>query len=391
MNEKSLTLCFTRNVSLQQWDRQGMFDREVALYRRLVERGWRVSFVTYGDRGDLAYADRLPGIEILCNRWNLRRSVYAAMLPWLHARSLRGCDVVKTNQTFGGDVALRLSRRLGVPLIARCGYMLSDFAKRQHCQDSPEARRFTRLEERLWKAAARVVVTTQAMADEVRLRCPDAAGRVEVIPNYVDTEAFSPHAEPLHEAPDTDLVYVGRIHPQKNLPALLDAVERLPGVTLRLIGAGDASAMLRERPGLTNRVHVHGPAAHADLPAVLRRARVFVLPSHYEGHPKTLIEAMACGMPIVASDVPGISNVIEHEATGVLTQPTHDALAQAITRLLGDDALRTRLGDAVRRVAVESYSLDRIVERETRTLTTALGVPLATCSETAPFSAKKAA
>ena len=371
-----LCLCFTRNVSLQQWERQGMFDREVALYRRLVERGWRVSFVTYGDRSDLDFADRLPGIDILCNRWNLRRSVYAAMLPWLHARSLRGCDVVKTNQTYGGDVALRLAKRLGVPLIARCGYMLSDFAKRQHGEDSVEATRFQRLEARLWKAAARIVVTTQDMADEVTRRCPESVDRTMVIPNYVDTAAFSPAAVEAADASKVDLVYVGRIHPQKNLPVLLDAVERLPGVTLRLIGAGDASEMLKDSVELAKRVLVHGPADHADLPGLLRRAKVFVLPSLYEGHPKTLIEAMACGMPIVASDVPGIAGVVEHEKTGLLASTDASSLASAIERLLRDTQLREQLGDEARREAETKYSLDRIVCDEAAQLERAI----ASCS-----------
>jgi hypothetical protein len=60
-----LVLFFTRGVSLQTWDRVGMFDREVAIYRRLHDRGVQVSFITYGNRLDLNYADRIPGIRIL--------------------------------------------------------------------------------------------------------------------------------------------------------------------------------------------------------------------------------------------------------------------------------------------------------------------------------------
>ena len=77
----SLALFFTSGVSLQVWDRLGMFDREVALYRRLQQQGIEISFVTYGNHRDLAYRDRLPGIRILCNRWNFPRAIYERLIP----------------------------------------------------------------------------------------------------------------------------------------------------------------------------------------------------------------------------------------------------------------------------------------------------------------------
>src|SRR5829696_8131604 len=93
-----------------------MFDREVALYQRLQERGVQVTFVTYGDSRDLKYTERLPGINILCNRWKkLPHPMYERLLPLLHAPFLRRCDIVKTNQTLGSEPALRSARFWGKP------------------------------------------------------------------------------------------------------------------------------------------------------------------------------------------------------------------------------------------------------------------------------------
>ncbi|MFW5681667.1 MAG: glycosyltransferase, partial [Phycisphaeraceae bacterium] len=103
------------------------------------------------------------------------------------------------------------------------------------------------------------------------------------------------------------------------------------------------------------------------------------------------IEAMACGMPIVASDVPGISNVIGHEFTGLLAAPTVDGLAAAIDRLLTDARLRERLSIAARQVAVDRYSLNRIVQREGQILAAASGAPLARPAESVNTPAKQAA
>src|SRR5918997_1955963 len=106
MTNLGLILFFTRGVSLRNWDKWGMFDREVALYQRLQERGVQVSFVTYGDSRDLKYTQRLPGINILCNQWKLPYSVYERLLPLLYAPRLQRCDIVKTIQTPGSEVAL---------------------------------------------------------------------------------------------------------------------------------------------------------------------------------------------------------------------------------------------------------------------------------------------
>ncbi len=176
------------------------------------------------------------------------------------------------------------------------------------------------------------------------------------------------------------MVFVGRDSKQKNLPALLEAAAPESWRVL-LIGTGEADTSAnaaqgqwgREIEGGRARVQRVGQVPHAALPAVLRRGRVYVMASWYEGHPKSLIEAMACGMAVVASDRPGVAEVVQHGVTGLLCEPTPTALRAAIARLLGDPALRERLGRAARVAAVERYSLERIVTLETAVLEEAIG------------------
>ena len=91
---------------------------------------------------------------------------------------------------------------------------------------------------------------------------------------------------------------------------------------------------------------------------------MYLHPSLYEGHPKTLIEAMACGAAVLATDVSGIRQVVRHGQTGWLTATDAAALREGIVTLLGDAALRERLGRQARRFVLEHYALDRIVARE---------------------------
>lgn len=358
-----LALFFTRTVSLKTWAEAGMLEREVALYQRLGDLGTRVSFVTYGDRGDFDYAERLPGIGILCNAWRLPARLYARLLPLLHRRTLPNADVFKTNQTYGADVALRAARRWSKPLIARCGYLHSEFVAREHGADSQQAEDARTLESKVFSAANRVVVTTSAMRETVVTIHGIAPEKVVVVPNYVDTNRFRPSGASPKKRP-RQICFVGRLVPQKNIIALLEAVAGLD-LELLLVGSGplrgEVEAAVRR---LDARVQLLGNLANAELPALIQRCGLFVLPSLYEGHPKALLEAMACGVPVIATDSPGIREVIRHGETGYLCGTSPDAIRDAIEALRSDCALRGRLGVAARKYVVDHFSLDRIAELE---------------------------
>ncbi len=354
-----LALFFTRTISLGTWDRQGILEREIALYTRLAQRGVHTHFITYGDRRDLAFEHRLPGISVHCNRWGLPRRWYRRHLVHLHRRVLSRCHLYKTNQIDGGLAAVAAARRWRRPLIARCGYLWSDFAAEQYGGDSPEAREADRVEREVFAAADRCVVTTAAMADRIAERIPSAAKSIHVIPNYVDTALFRPLENRTEEV---DLLFIGRWSPQKNIPALIEAVRALP-VRLRLIG-GRPPIRWDGETDFPSRVEVLEPQPHHCLPELIHSAKVFVLPSLYEGHPKVLIEAMACGRPVIAADVPGIRQVVRHEHNGLLCGTDAGSIRAAIVRLLGDERLRRRLAENARRDAVALYGLDHVVNRE---------------------------
>ena len=136
-----LVLFFTRGVSLRTWDMIGNLDREIALYVFLIDHGLNISFVTYGDSTDLNYADRLGGIRILCNETDLPLEQFERRLFSLHGRVINTADIIKTNQTYGGELALWAARLLRKPLIARCGYMWSFNAALENGDNSPAGSR----------------------------------------------------------------------------------------------------------------------------------------------------------------------------------------------------------------------------------------------------------
>lgn len=366
----NIILFFTRGVSLKTWDSIGMFDREVALYCRLHDFGYGVSFVSYGDGSDLIYANRLMGIKILCNKWRMPKKIYELLIPFLHWKYFIKASVFKTNQTSGAVVALRTAKLWRKPLIARCGYMWSEFARRETSLDSVKYKKVCAIEKKVFTAAKRVVVTTPLMAKSILNRIPEAIDKTVVIPNYVDINNFAPNNKIKKEY---DLLFIGRIANQKNVSKLLDAVVSLP-VSLAIVGEGELKSELEKKTEkLNGRITWMGNVGNYELPVILNKARIFILPSFYEGHPKTLLEAMSCGLPVIGTNVSGIRGVIKHGYNGWLCDTGVKDIRKAIKYLLSNPKLCKTLGKNARQYILDNVSLDRVFKMELQVLESTIG------------------
>jgi len=362
LNQTKLVLFFTRGVPLRTWDQVGMFEREVAIYRRLQECGVQVSFVTYGDASDLRYRTRIPGIHILCNRWGLSPKRYERWFSLLHGWHLWRAGIYKTNQTNGADAAVRAAGLFRKPLIARCGYMWSCFTAREEGADSESARHARMQEANVFTAADRVVVTAGHMKRYIVEQYRLANSKVKVIPNYVLTDFFRPDSNGVCKP--GRICFVGRLHPQKNLFALIEAVCGL-NVELEIIGDGSQREALKAKAN-DKRVNARflGNRPQSELPQHFNAAEIFILPSLYEGHPKTLLEAMACGRPVIGTNVPGIREIIRHRETGYLCGTSPEEIRLAIQDVMADPNLRVRMGRNARKFAAENFALEQVVDME---------------------------
>ncbi len=200
------------------------------------------------------------------------------------------------------------------------------------------------------RAAASVVVFTAEQRVAVVAQYGLDPARVAVLPNGVHHAFFCAGQRLLHEKPR--LLFVGRLSVQKNIPLLLHALD---GVSERfetiLVGEGDQGRVLRataDRLRLRN-VRFHGRADGAELRALYAGADVFVLPSEREGMPLVLLEALAAGLPIVATDIPGNRDVVLPGRTGLLVPPSDPArLRQALLEVTGDAQRYQRMSEAAR-------------------------------------------
>jgi glycosyltransferase involved in cell wall biosynthesis len=212
----------------------------------------------------------------------------------------------------------------------------------------------------LWKNAHAVVGNSAGLCELARRFMPGLD--VPEIPNGVDTARFSPAAPAVRER--CELLFTGRLAPQKGVDVLLNALTKVCGAwRLRIAGDGperERLAALSKHLGIAKQVEFLGWAQRDELPALYRSADIFVFPSYDEGMPNVVLEALASGLPVVATRIAGNDQLVAHGENGMLV-PTGDAgaFAEALLPLMQDTELRKKMGVRSRAIAVEQFSWER--------------------------------
>ncbi len=221
----------------------------------------------------------------------------------------------------------------------------------------------------------RFIVVNRASVDALTGRHGIPRARVAVIPNGIEIGRYDPRSVPrgvwrrrLGIPEDAFLVGgLGRFTDQKGFPDLVRAFVPLAdrGAWLAIGGDGpDREELEALVTGLGLEERVRLPGFVEDVPAFLNDLDLFVLSSVIEGHPMVLLEAMAMGVPVVATDIPGVGDTIAEGVDGRLVPPgAPDRLARAMVRMAEDAPEARRLGENARRKIEREYTVERMVER----------------------------
>lgn len=371
----ALVLTFTRGMSLAEWRRLGMLAREWALYEHLAPLYGRIVFVTGGGPEDLAIGAELhEKLAVVCNHHATSVEAFEAEAPDRVLDQIAGARtvVVKTNQMEGGVLGVRVAERLRrsgarVGLIARGGYLWSRFLAADRGAASAPAARAGEEERELCRAADMVVGTSADMIGDLEWRYGLPRDQTALIPNFVLPDVPVRGAE---ERDAATVLYAGQLVLRKRVDVLVQAVHRLPEkrrseTTLTIVGEGPEEPNLRrlaEQLGVRATFEQRLP--HRDLAERMSRCAIYAQASSLEGHPKTVIEAMATGAAVVVSDAPGMGDVVEHCQTGLCAPGNADAFAWAIGGLLADREWRDALGTAAATRARLRWGLDTILMLE---------------------------
>lgn len=360
----NLALFFSRNIPLSVWAEQGLMDREKLLYNEHLRKGTfkEIYWLTYGV-DDRQYRNLVPQGVIIVSMPGIFSfpqggNLYSFLLPFVQRRVLKKCDVYKTDQMDGCWTAVLARLLYRKPLVVRTGFPLSIFMRNKGSLIKEKAARI--MERVAYTFCDFAVVSSREAREFIAREYPLSREKIQVLYNYINLDLFVPRKG---ERNDRVLLFVGRIEPQKNLENLVRAASEL-GLGLDIYGSGtqqDRLQALADEKGV--RISFRGRVPNRDLPDIYNAYRYYVQPSLYEGMPKTMLEAMACGCICIGTDVMGINEVLKDGVNGFVARGVDAGSIAAAVRSAMESDKKKIISEALRTVA-ESFSLEMFQEKE---------------------------
>jgi len=352
-------LFLSRGGSLELWHKLGILERELSLYRKLDKHKFII--ISYGNSEiESQLIEKYKNIEVLYNSFNLPSPIYTILIPILFWNSLRNIEIIKTNQMNGSEVATLCAKLYRKPLVLRFGFLFSLNLRREYGRFSLKYIYSILLEFLTFNLSSAIVVTSEAIKERVVKRKEDLKEKIFIEPNFVNTKIF----KILDVAKVYDIVFVGRISKEKNIESIIKvALDK--NLKFKIVGNGPLLEELQEKYlRYSHLISFSGVIENNKLPKVIQSAKIFILFSSYEGNPKSLLEAMSCGMPVIGSNVEGIKDIIDHNKNGVLADTNMKSLTESIDFLIEDQNLINNISLKARKFILKNHNLQKILEKE---------------------------
>ncbi len=373
-------LIFTYLKSLKEWEETRLLLREIPLYKEFLKKHIYYKFLTFGTNQDLKYSELLDNIQIIPtqNIINLRipiiHFINSLFLPFKLKKVLKNIHIVKTNQLFGSWIACMAKIILKKKIIIRGGYELLNWhitlSEKRGLKNSIKYLIlyvwYYLIEFFAYKLADGIILTSEYdisfIIKNFKLKKKYKNNKIRLIYNFIDTNLFKPFNVPKK---DKSVLFIGKLDKQKNLLNLIKAFKDLKDFNLDIIGEGPLKNILKEYIRKENiNVKLLGTFPNNQIPELLNQYHLFILPSIWEGNPKVLLEAMSCGVPCIASNIPGIINIIKHKYNGFLCEQDVKSIKDAISSLYYDVNLMKKISKNAREFVFKYCSLEVVVEKE---------------------------
>jgi glycosyltransferase involved in cell wall biosynthesis len=353
--------------------------------KALAERGHQVTVLTTSEPENLQWDDSI--YPFLVFRINRRQKIWLRSLKCVAEilRLGRAADVIYANGIyFEAAIASKFLRKPLVMKIVgdeawersvRRGWTKDNFEDfQQRCQ-SWQAELLKRHRSWVVRQANKVIVPSQYLGNWV-VKWGVPAEKIAVIYNAVE---ISDKVEPLSIPLKTPVkaVTVGRLVPWKQVDGLIEALREIPELGLVVVGDGPERPRLEriaQELGVSGRVYFAGQRSKRETLSLMAACDLFVLNSTYEGLPHTVLEAMALGLPVIATALGGTPEVVRDGETGVLVHSENKALEEALRTLVTDEKARQRLGEKARKWVHECVNFEVMVTSTEKVLQSELEV-----------------
>lgn len=364
-------------ISPYSWDAPGGVQVHIRqLSSHLQQRGHDVLVLAPGDRPGFRGDARIVGrpvavrtngsVALLCMSTRSSRVVRKALDTYEP-------DIIHVHDPLAPSTSMLATCHANAPVVAT----FHSYFAREHF----EGRAYTALAPLLhpvWSRVTRRLAVSEAARQSVCSRMGEAD--VQIVPNGADVDIFAT-ARPAALPPGRKLLFVGRLEPRKGFPVAVRAFAELAAEfsDLRLVVVGDGAdrhAVGSLSPEVRARVHMLGRVSYESLPTYHRASDIFISPATgSESFGIVLVEAMAAGLPLVASDIAGYREVARHGREGLLVRPSDPAALAAGVRTLLNDPQRARLLGENGYLRSRAFAWDHIVDQIEGVYEEMLGAP----------------
>ena len=328
---------------------------------RLLQAGYAIRVITLMSGGTLVKELRNSGVSVielgLKNKFDWNVLVRLCRL-WRIDKP----DLVHTHLYHAGIIGRIVAKVMGIRMVV----------VHQHGAERVRSIIRSGIDRITSSLVSQYVATCRAVADVLQQREGISGTKIAVIYNGIEClDQIGQYPDKPHQTLSSlmTIINIGRLSPEKGHNTLLEAIARLNSghtqARLVLVGEGESQTFLTDRiKELNLNGFVHMLGKRRDIAELLVNADIFVLPSDWEGVSMALLEAMAAGLPVVATAVGGTPEVVIDGINGLLVPPGDpEALASALTRLLLDPDLRRHIGQAGRQSVVERFNIQHTVQQ----------------------------
>ncbi len=344
------------------------------LSKQLVNRGHEVTIIATDFEFDEGYAKSLVNVRIIPFKVTVRIGLFLislSMKKWLK-KEIKNYNVIHLHnlQSYQNNVAYHYARKYGIPYVLQAHGLAPRIMKRSMLK---------KLYNWVWgysilKTASKAFALTKMELDEHK-EMGVGEDKIEIVPNGIDLSEYE--APPRRgefrkkygiKDDEKIVLYLGRIHEIKGIDLLVNAfaeiVEELDNVKLIIVGPDDGflSILKRQIEGLKigNKILFTGPIYGRDKLEAYVDADVYVLPSVYETFPTTVLEAWACGTPVIITDRCGIADIVDGRA-GCVVEYDKDQMRNAIIKILSDEELRRGFREEGRKLVKNEFGWEGVV------------------------------
>lgn len=361
----NIIVIFTYGISLKDWHKSGLYNREMYYYQNLEKiYGISFTFITFGDYEDYKYFQGFENSKILPvytiikkskNKIiNFLKSIYFAQIV---SNQLIESDLIKTNQLSGSWIGIIIKRKLKKPLVIRTGYNIYEFKVKD--KKPYVVAFFYKVLTKLSLRYSDLYIVTSLKDKNFIEKFNKRNSNVEIVSNWVPKL----HKNKFEDRYDKKILSVGRLEHQKNYITLLENMKEAD-FELDIVGVGSEENYLKKFALKNNlKVNFLGKKDFNDLSLLYSKYKVFVSTSLFEGNPKTILEAMSSGCCVVVSNIASHAELVEESKNGFLIDD-YSNMNSKIQNILDNKNLFINISNENYKKIKNNYLVANIAEKE---------------------------